>query len=57
MLFNFILNRLRWGGGDASHLNELLADDPYPPARGPGDRVQLNAYGYRWFRIGREAEG
>jgi maltose alpha-D-glucosyltransferase/alpha-amylase len=37
---------------DGEKLVDLLGDQPYPALNGT-DRVVLNAYGYRWFRVTR----
>lgn len=37
---------------DEEHLIELLGDQPYTPIEGSSPDVQLEGYGYRWFRVG-----
>jgi maltose alpha-D-glucosyltransferase / alpha-amylase len=38
--------------GDEEHLIDLLGDQPYQPIEGSSPDVQLEGYGYRWFRVG-----
>lgn len=37
---------------DGKHLIELLGDQPYEAKEGASQDVQLEAYGFRWFRVG-----
>lgn len=37
---------------DAERLIDLLGDQPYKPIEGTSHHVQLEGYGYRWFRVG-----
>lgn len=37
---------------DAERLIDLLGDHPYKPIEGTSHHVQLEGYGYRWFRVG-----
>lgn len=38
---------------DEGRLIDLLGDRPYQPIEGNSHEVELEGYGYRWFRIGR----
>jgi maltose alpha-D-glucosyltransferase/alpha-amylase len=37
---------------EAEHLIDLLGDQQYLPIEGMSHEVQLEGYGYRWFRVG-----
>ncbi|MDO7867040.1 alpha-amylase family protein [Nocardioides jiangxiensis] len=39
-------------GTDADELQDIVADADYPRPSGSPARLRLNAYGYRWFRVG-----
>jgi maltose alpha-D-glucosyltransferase / alpha-amylase len=43
---------LKLNEDDAKHLIELLGDQPYQPREGALQDIQLEGYGFRWFRVG-----
>ncbi|NEQ19601.1 MAG: hypothetical protein F6K28_08395 [Microcoleus sp. SIO2G3] len=38
--------------GDGERLIDLLGDQPYEAIDGTSHDIQLEGYGYRWFRVG-----
>ncbi|MDZ7970314.1 MAG: alpha-amylase family protein [Nostoc sp. DedSLP03] len=45
---------LKFSGDRESHWIDLLGDKPYEPIEHPESGIQLEGYGYRWVRVGRE---
>ncbi|WP_448266781.1 alpha-amylase family protein [Nostoc sp. DSM 114159] len=45
---------LKFSGDRESHWIDLLGDKPYEPIKHPESGIQLEGYGYRWVRVGRE---
>ncbi|MDZ8264325.1 alpha-amylase family protein [Nostoc sp. ChiQUE01b] len=45
---------LKLSGKSESHWIDLLGDKPYEPIKHPESGIQLEGYGYRWVRVGRE---
>jgi maltose alpha-D-glucosyltransferase/alpha-amylase len=43
---------LKLGDDDSKHLTELLGDQTYEQLQDASREVQLEGYGYRWFRVG-----
>jgi maltose alpha-D-glucosyltransferase/alpha-amylase len=38
--------------GELAALHEILSDSDYAPPDGKSPEIQLEGYGYRWFRLG-----